>query len=75
MLIKNRFGRVLDVPEDMAHSMVAKKEAELVDEAPVEAKEDAVNPLECVYCGKVLKNETGLKIHLKACKKKVHSSQ
>lgn len=75
MLIKNRFGRLVDVPEQMAHEMVKKGEATLVDEAPVETKETTINPLECVYCGKVYKNPTGLKIHQKACKKKAHSSQ
>lgn len=72
MLIKNRFGRIVDVSEELGLSMIKKKEATAVDETPVVVEpEKTVSPLECVYCGKMCASEKGVKIHLASCKKKV----
>lgn len=68
MIIKNRFGRLVDVSEEQARQMIAHKEGEPVIQEP-EKKE--VNPLQCPYCGRVCKNKVGFNSHVRACKKKV----
>jgi len=62
MLIKNRSGRVLEVPEQLAKEMMRKGEAVLVDEAPERKGLGNV----CPYCFE--KNPT--EEHKEECKKK-----
>ena len=76
MLIKNNSGRVVNVSKEQADYMVAHGEGVVFDETPiVKEEEKAVEEKkviihECPFCGKICKNETGLKIHMKRCKKK-----
>ena len=72
MLIKNRFGRIVDVTEERAREMVQKNEAVIIDETPKEP-EKPKNELECPYCGKICKSKLGFAKHTEACKKKLSS--
>lgn len=73
MFIKNRVGRIVEVPEDLGLYMVKCDGAVVYEPEIKEEKKD--NPLECPYCGKVCANQLGFKKHTEACKKKVLSSQ
>lgn len=63
MLIKNRSGRLVEVPLELAIEMVKKREAVIVDETPVK-NEDFTNI--CPYCFKDKVSEA----HKEECKKK-----
>ena len=60
MLIKNRFGRIVEVPEDLGKEMIRKKEAIAFDETP-QKKELPKN--RCPYCFE----DCG---HIEECQKK-----
>lgn len=68
MLIKNRWGRILEVPTELGQSMMRKGECAYVDQTP-EATITR-NELSCPYCDKVLENKEGLEEHTIICKKK-----
>jgi hypothetical protein len=68
MLIKNRFGRMVDVSPEIADEMFKKGEAFKIEGSLEEPK--VINELECPYCGKVCGNKIGYKKHTEACKKK-----
>jgi hypothetical protein len=70
MLIKNRFGRIVAVSEERGKEMILHQEGEEVKIEP-EKKEEKKNPLECPYCGRILKSKSGFTSHTRACKKKV----
>lgn len=79
MIIKNRFGRIVDVPEEQGKSMIKEDGATLYEPEAVKtetANQDNQdkNPLECTYCGKICKNQLGFTKHTEACKKKATSS-
>ncbi len=72
MLIKNRFGRVVEVSPERAEEMILKGEGFKMEEAefePVKINEP-INELKCPYCGKECKNKVGVNKHIEACKKK-----
>lgn len=78
MIIKNRFGRLVAVTEELGRELINKKEATLYEPEIIQNTEESresVNPLECPYCGKVCANKLGFNKHTEACKKKVLSSQ
>ena len=75
MLIQNRFGRVVSVPDDMGKEMINNNEATLYEPQEENKAEESKNPLECPYCGKVCGNQLGFNKHTEACKKKALSSQ
>lgn len=61
MLVKNRFGRIVDVPEEQALGMVKRGEAILYDETPKQKP----HADECAYCF-----EPASKHDVSQCKKK-----
>lgn len=68
MLIKNRFGRIVEVNPELADAMIKKGEGFAIEAQ--EVKEEPINPLKCPYCGFEAKNKLGFDKHLSACKKK-----
>jgi len=60
MLIKNRFGRIVDVSQEQAEAMVRKGEAIMYDETPAPKKHN-----ECPYCDSPLEGH-----NVEKCKKK-----
>ena len=70
MIIKNRFGRIVAVSEELGKAMIKNDGATLYEPATPESKEEAKNPLECPYCGKVCASQIGFNKHVEACKKK-----
>jgi len=67
MLIKNRLGRIVEVPEQLAQEMVKRGEATIIDETP---KQQVSNQLECPYCFKAKDNFEQLNEHKKKCKER-----
>lgn len=79
MIIKNRFGRIVEVPEEQGRIMIKSDGATLYepDLTPVASNQTPVvkNPLECPYCGKICVSQLGFNKHATACKKKALLSQ
>ena len=76
MIIKNRFGRIVSVSEELGKYMIKEDGATLFE--PETEKEEETNTeseLKCPYCDKVCLNQLGYNKHTEACKKKATSSQ
>jgi len=74
MIIKNRFGRIVDVSDEQGRDMIKHDGATLFEEEKV-VENKVNNPLECPYCSKVCANQLGFNKHTEACKKKANLSQ
>lgn len=70
MLIKNRFGRLVDVSSEQAEYMIRNGEAELANETPAKKEEHIRKPSECPYCGRDCRTVLALSKHSAKCEKK-----
>ncbi len=79
MIIKNRAGRIVNVPDDLGKHLIKNDGAVLyepeMNKGFPEEESEQKNPLECPYCGKVCASQLGYNKHTTACKKKANSSQ
>lgn len=74
MLIKNRFGRIVQVSPERADEMILKGDGFKLEGSEVKEEkapiETPVNELVCPYCGKECKSKLGFNKHTATCKKK-----